>query len=77
LNQCLARSTAEHDRAISNAYLAKAALRLGSPQRARELLDFATAKGSDHPLVQRIVEELKPQLQSAGVTGTGTGPVAS
>ncbi|HEX2852576.1 MAG TPA: site-2 protease family protein [Opitutaceae bacterium] len=63
LNRCLAGSIADHDIAIANAYLAKAALKLGRKQRAGELLGFAKARGADLPLVKRIVQELEPALQ--------------
>jgi tetratricopeptide (TPR) repeat protein len=65
LNECLAESEADHDRAIANAYLAKAALRMGRKQHAVRLLMFAKSTGGDLPLVQRIAGELEPQLQNA------------
>lgn len=62
LNRCVAESSEDHDRAIGNAYLAKAALQLGRRQRAAELLNLAQNKGTDHPLVAALVKELQPQL---------------
>jgi tetratricopeptide (TPR) repeat protein len=62
LNRCVAETEAGHDHAIANAYLAKAALRMGRPQRAAELLGFAKRGCGDHPLVKRMVNELEPQL---------------
>ena len=50
-----------------NAYLAKAALRMGDKQRATEFLGLVKATGESHPLVQRLVTELEPELQSADV----------
>lgn len=66
LNRCLAETDADHDLGIANAYLAKAALRLGNAKRADELLGFAKRKAGDHPLVQRVAQELEPKLQGAG-----------
>ncbi len=76
LNQCLAGTDAAHDRAIANAYLAKAALRMGRRQRAEELLGFARGAGSDHPLARRVVEEIEPALRAAEGGGAST-PAAS
>ena len=61
----MAESDLPHDQAIANAYLAKAALRLGKKDRAIELLGYAKAKCPDHPLVARLLKELEPQLSSA------------
>jgi tetratricopeptide (TPR) repeat protein len=74
LNRCVAETEADHDRAIGNAYLAKAAWRLGRPQRARELLGFAQGKGGKHELVQRLVRELEPELQRTGIAGESPSP---
>ncbi len=66
LNQCLATTQEDHDRAIANAYLAKAELRRGRTPRAAEHLRLAQAKEGDHPLVRRLVQELEPDLRAAG-----------
>jgi membrane-associated protease RseP (regulator of RpoE activity) len=78
LNRCVAETDADHDRAIANAYLAIAAMRVGRTERAAELLGFAQGEGGDHPLVQRIVKELEPtftrvQAPDRAQRGEGSG----
>lgn len=62
LHECVSQTDADTDRAIVTAYLAKAALRRGEPERARNLLSSAQALGVDHPLVEKLVQELEPEL---------------
>jgi hypothetical protein len=59
LNRCVAETDEAQDKAIANAYLAKAARQLNKTQRAKELIELARGRCPDHPLVQRIVKEFE------------------
>jgi tetratricopeptide (TPR) repeat protein len=59
LNRCVAETDEANDRAIANAYLAKAARQLNKTQRAKELIELARCRCPDHPLVQRIAKEFE------------------
>ena len=59
LNRCVAETDDAQDRAIANAYLAKAARQLNKTQRAKELIELARGRCPNHPLVQRIVKDFE------------------
>ncbi|HET6406656.1 MAG TPA: hypothetical protein VFG14_02155, partial [Chthoniobacteraceae bacterium] len=65
LNRCVAETDEAHDRAIANAYLAKAARQLNKTERAIELIELARGRCPSHPVVQRIAKE----FETAGLKG--------